>query len=64
MELLQTKSTAARFPTKAIPIKTVSALMLACIDIEKILLAGELTPDILAELEYLSPELASFVDSY
>lgn len=64
MELLQTKSTAARFPTKAIPIKTVSALMLACIDIEKIILTGELTPDILAELEYLSPELASFVDSY
>ena len=49
--------------TKKIPVRTVATLVMACIAIEDMLTAGELTPDIADELQTIWPELERFIES-
>lgn len=45
------------------PTETVAALVMACIAINDILDAGQLTPDIVDELQTIQPHLNGFLES-
>lgn len=51
-----------RIESISVPAHTAAALVMACVAVEDILIAGKLTEEIAEELEAIKPELESFVN--